>query len=122
MRLTDPAVSREHIRISLAPNGLRVRDDGSKNGTWLGAVRVRDILLATDASIVLSAAVDRPTRLVEAENAVRGAELSDSVLARAGDAAVGEVHIESDGRGSSAYKQHLLRVHLGRAIQHVMGA
>jgi carbon-monoxide dehydrogenase medium subunit len=78
--------------------------------------------VVADASIVLSAAVDRPTRLVEAEKALRGAELSVSVLARAGDAAVGEVHIESDGRGSSAYKQHLQRVHLGRAIKHVMGA
>jgi DNA-binding NtrC family response regulator len=53
VRLTDPSVSREHVRISLAPNGMRVRDDGSKNGTWLGTLRVHDILLASDASLVL---------------------------------------------------------------------
>lgn len=73
-----------------------------------------------DASIVLSAAVDRPTRLVAAENALRGQALSEAALARAGVAAVAEVDIEGDGRGSAAYKQHLLRVHLARAIKHVM--
>jgi len=53
VRLTDPGVSREHVRVSLGPNGIRIRDDGSKNGTWLGAVRVRDIVLAADANIVI---------------------------------------------------------------------
>ena len=55
MRLTDPAVSREHVRISLGPNGVRVRDDGSKNGTWLGGVRVSDVLLTSDTSLVVGA-------------------------------------------------------------------
>ena len=53
VRLSDPAVSREHVRVSLQPNGVRVRDEGSKNGTWLGGVRVRDVLLSTDASLVV---------------------------------------------------------------------
>ena len=53
VRLNDPAVSREHVRVSLQPNGVRVRDDGSKNGTWLGGVRVRDVLLSTDTSLVV---------------------------------------------------------------------
>ena len=53
VRLSDPAVSREHVRISLATNGVRIRDDGSKNGTWLGGVRIKEILLGSDASIVL---------------------------------------------------------------------
>ncbi|MDB5649102.1 MAG: xanthine dehydrogenase family protein subunit [Hyphomicrobiales bacterium] len=74
------------------------------------------------ASLVLSAAVDRPTRLVAAENILRGATLDDAVLRAAGEAAVEEVHIETDNRGSAAYKKHLLRVHLGRAIQTVTGA
>lgn len=75
-----------------------------------------------DVSLVLSAAVDRPTRLVEAERVLRGERLSDALLARAGEAAVAEVEIESDGRGSAPYKKHLLRVHLARAIRNVMGA
>ena len=53
IRLGDPAVSREHVRVSLLPNGVRIRDDSSKNGTWLGGVRVREVLLSSDASIVV---------------------------------------------------------------------
>lgn len=98
----------------------RAEHDWPALGLCVG-VRAEGRVIA-DASLVLSAAVDKPTRLVEAENALRGKELSDVALARAGDAAVSETHIESDARGSSAYKQHLLRVHLGRAIKHVMGA
>ena len=77
--------------------------------------------LVEDVRIVLSAAVDRPTRLVAAENVLRGAVLDDAVLRRAGEAAAAEVEIESDMRGSADYKKHLLRVHLGRAISQVVG-
>ncbi len=70
-----------------------------------------------DIRVVLSAAVDRPSRMKGAEAVLRGAEIDDAVLSRAADAALGEVHIESDLRGSADYKQHLLRVHLGRAVK-----
>jgi carbon-monoxide dehydrogenase medium subunit len=70
-----------------------------------------------DIRLVLSAAVDKPIRLSAVEKELRGAELSDAVLSRAADAAAGEAHIESDTRGSADYKQHLLRVHLKRAMQ-----
>jgi transcriptional regulator with PAS, ATPase and Fis domain len=53
VRLGDPAVSREHVRVSLLPNGVRIRDDGSKNGTWLGGVRIREVLLSSDTSLVV---------------------------------------------------------------------
>lgn len=74
-----------------------------------------------DLRLVLSAALDRPTRLVAAENELRGADLSEVSLKRAGEAAVAEVEIHSDSRGSAAYKQHLLRVHLARAMHSLMG-
>jgi carbon-monoxide dehydrogenase medium subunit len=70
-----------------------------------------------DIRIVLSAALDKPTRLAAAETVLRGAEISEALLAQAGDAAVEEVEIETDNRGSAAYKNHLLRIHLARAIQ-----
>src|SRR5262245_34723968 len=35
-RLTDPGVSREHVRLTLTPVGVKLRDGGSKNGTYLG--------------------------------------------------------------------------------------
>jgi carbon-monoxide dehydrogenase medium subunit len=72
---------------------------------------------AKDVRLVLSAAVDSPVRLNGAEKELRGAELSDAVLQRAGEAAAAEADMESDTRGSADYKQHLLRVHLKRAMQ-----
>lgn len=75
-----------------------------------------------DLRLVLSAAVDRPTRLAAAEGVLRGVTIDDAALAKAGEAAVGETHIESDLRGSAAYKQHLLRVHLARAVKLMQGA
>ncbi|MBX3210046.1 MAG: sigma 54-dependent Fis family transcriptional regulator [Labilithrix sp.] len=51
LRLTDPAVSREHLRVTLGPSGLRVRDEGSKNGTYLGGTRVHDVTLTSDAAL-----------------------------------------------------------------------
>jgi carbon-monoxide dehydrogenase medium subunit len=75
-----------------------------------------------DLRIVLSAALDKPTRLVAAEQVLRGQMVDHATLAHAGDAAVAEVDIETDSRGSAAYKNHLLRVHLARAIQSIAGA
>ena len=59
---------------------------------------------------------------MDAEQALRGQDVNQATLARAGDAAVAEVDIEADSRGSAAYKNHLLRVHLARAIQSIIGA
>ena len=53
LRLTDPAVSREHLRITLEPNGVRVRDPGSKNGTFLSGVRVNDVTFTSDAALTI---------------------------------------------------------------------
>lgn len=77
--------------------------------------RIRDI------RIVLSAALDKPTRLVTVEDALRGAAIDEASLRRAGDAAVDEANVETDNRGSAEYKRHLLRVHLARAVQTVAG-
>jgi carbon-monoxide dehydrogenase medium subunit len=70
-----------------------------------------------DLRLVLSAAVDRPIRLSQAEDVLRGAPVGAAVLAQAGEAAVAAVDMESDLRGSTDYKQHLLRVHLRRAVE-----
>lgn len=78
-------------------------------------------LHVADLRIVLSAAVNRPARLVSAEAVLRGAELNEVLLASGADAAVAEADIESDSRGSTAYKQQLLRVHLRRALRTVAG-
>jgi transcriptional regulator with PAS, ATPase and Fis domain len=51
LRLADDTVSREHLRISLEPNGVRIRDEGSKNGTWLAEVRILEAVLTSDTLI-----------------------------------------------------------------------
>ena len=53
LQLNDAAVSREHLRLTLAPNGIRLRDEGSSNGTWIGGIRITDVLLTTDTAVEL---------------------------------------------------------------------
>ncbi len=46
-RLGDRTVSRRHLAVDASekPSGLRITDLESTNGTWLGAVRVYDVLV-----------------------------------------------------------------------------
>jgi carbon-monoxide dehydrogenase medium subunit len=67
-------------------------------------------------SLVISAATDKPTRLVSTEKLLKGKTADEKLLKQAGEAAVAEVHIEDDLHGSAAYKQQLLRVVLRRTI------
>ena len=46
----DEAVSKLHCELTLVGNELVLRDLGSKNGTWIGNVRVREVSLPTGAS------------------------------------------------------------------------
>jgi transcriptional regulator with PAS, ATPase and Fis domain len=50
LRLSDPTVSREHVRLMLTPNGLEMRDEGSKNGTWIGCLRIRETLVTAETA------------------------------------------------------------------------
>jgi transcriptional regulator with PAS, ATPase and Fis domain len=66
LRLTDRTVSREHVRLALLPTGVRVRDDGSKNGTRVGAFRIGELVVFDQAEIevgstMIAIDVDRPT-------------------------------------------------------------
>jgi adenylate cyclase len=47
----DPTVSRRHAELELAGAGVRVRDLGSTNGTWLNGVRVIDALAAPGSRV-----------------------------------------------------------------------
>jgi transcriptional regulator with GAF, ATPase, and Fis domain len=49
--LADPTVSRHHFSISATPQGFLLRDLGSSNGTWVGAVRLRDGYLESGARL-----------------------------------------------------------------------
>jgi len=52
LQLTDPSVSREHLRLALMPNGIQLRDT-SKNGTKIGGLRVVEAILSADAVLSL---------------------------------------------------------------------
>jgi transcriptional regulator with PAS, ATPase and Fis domain len=51
LRLSDPTVSREHLRLFLTPSGLEMRDEGSKNGTWIGGLRIRSTLVTASTAL-----------------------------------------------------------------------
>ena len=74
------------------------------------------------ATVVLSAATDRPTRLAAAERILQGRLDDDKALREAGEAAAEEVRIESDLHGSAAYKKQLIRVYLARTVHEARSA
>jgi carbon-monoxide dehydrogenase medium subunit len=74
------------------------------------------------ASLVVSAATEKPTRLKAVEAVLTGSRPTDAILKRAGDAAVDEVEVIADVRGSAPYKRELLRVYVGRAIRQALAA
>jgi transcriptional regulator with GAF, ATPase, and Fis domain len=51
VRLTDPAISRRHLELAASPDGLIVRDLGSRNGTWLGGCRIVEATLIQDVTL-----------------------------------------------------------------------
>jgi DNA-binding NtrC family response regulator len=44
--VVDPAVSREHVELTLVPEGVRVRDLGSRNGTFYLGQRIDSLTVA----------------------------------------------------------------------------
>lgn len=45
-------VSRQHVRISLTPNGVLIEDLGSKNGTYLNGILIQEPMLLNDGDEV----------------------------------------------------------------------
>jgi len=62
--IQDPTVSRHHAELELAGAGVRVRDVGSTNGTYLDGVRIIDAL-ATPGSRVAFGKVDFEVLVVQ---------------------------------------------------------
>ncbi|HMD73845.1 MAG TPA: xanthine dehydrogenase family protein subunit M [Steroidobacteraceae bacterium] len=72
------------------------------------------------ARIVVSAATEKAMRLSASEHALAGADIDERTLARAGEAAAGEVECISDVRGSAPYKRELVRVFVVRALRQAL--
>jgi DNA-binding NtrC family response regulator len=49
--LSDPTVSRQHLEITLAPDGWVLTDLDSRNGTKIGELRVREVVVARDTKV-----------------------------------------------------------------------
>jgi len=71
--------------------------------------------------VIVSAATEKVTRLIETEKILDGASADEKTARRAGDAAIEEVSFLSDAHGSAAYKKELLRVYLARALRQSQG-
>ena len=54
--IDDPTVSRSHVELSLAPEGVSVRDLGSRNGTFYLGQRITTAVLAPGTRISLGGA------------------------------------------------------------------
>jgi carbon-monoxide dehydrogenase medium subunit len=70
-----------------------------------------------DARIVVGAVTEVPTRLTSVEALLQGDKPTAARIAQACEAAASEVMPVTDAQGSAAYKQQLVRVYVGRAIQ-----
>jgi DNA-binding NtrC family response regulator len=55
LQLKDPSVSGHHFEIQLEPLGYRIRDLGSRNGTFVGGTRVLDAFLPSPGVITAGA-------------------------------------------------------------------
>jgi len=86
----------------------------------VAAVLTIEAGVVQEACIVLGAATETPTRLTAAEDVLRGAEIDDALLRRAGDAAADTTQMMSDPQGSAAYKKQLVRIYVARAIKRAL--
>ena len=53
--LEDPQISRRHVELLASPEGVRVKDLGSTNGTWWQGSRVTEVVVSSGAVIQLGA-------------------------------------------------------------------
>ena len=49
--LTDAQVSRKHAELAITPEGIRVKDLGSTNGTWCQGTRIGEVVVPGGATI-----------------------------------------------------------------------
>ncbi len=70
LALPDPRVSGVHLQVSVEGASIRVRDQQSTNGTWLGGARVRDL----DVPVGTELLVGDTVLLVEADPCAQAVE------------------------------------------------
>jgi transcriptional regulator with GAF, ATPase, and Fis domain len=53
LRLSDPLVSRSHLRITALSDGVKVEDLGSMNGTFASGLRLGSVVITADATLTI---------------------------------------------------------------------
>jgi DNA-binding NtrC family response regulator len=61
--LTDPTVSRHHVEIVLVPQGYRIRDLDSSNGTSMDGLRIMDVIVEGGATLRIGETTIKTTPL-----------------------------------------------------------
>jgi transcriptional regulator with GAF, ATPase, and Fis domain len=62
--LSDGAVAQHHLELQMTERGVRVRDLGSQNGSWLAGARVADVTVGAGAVVTIG---DSALKLTTAE-------------------------------------------------------
>jgi DNA-binding NtrC family response regulator len=62
--LVDPQVSRRHAELAVLPDGIRIKDLGSTNGTWWQGTKVGEVVVPSGATVQFGAT---PVRIAAAE-------------------------------------------------------
>jgi pSer/pThr/pTyr-binding forkhead associated (FHA) protein len=79
--VSDPGVSRLHVRFSRESGGVRVIDLGSRNGTWVRGMRITEALLAAGDSVVIG---NTSVQIQAANQNGLSASLDEAALAELG--------------------------------------
>ncbi|HEX4419382.1 MAG TPA: sigma 54-interacting transcriptional regulator [Kofleriaceae bacterium] len=64
LMLVDPQVSRRHAELAVVPEGIRIKDLGSTNGTWWQGTKVGEVVVPSGATVQFGAT---PVRISAAE-------------------------------------------------------
>jgi transcriptional regulator with GAF, ATPase, and Fis domain len=63
--LSDDTVSRHHCEVVATPEGVRVRDEGSTNGMFVGSMRIKDAVFAEPFQLLLGQTILSITPLAD---------------------------------------------------------
>lgn len=110
VRLPEPGRWRSVYRKTT----VRTHEDWPALGVAISLLT--DGLQVREARVVISAATERVTRVLELEEKLTGSILCDEVGRSAGALAASAVQTVDDVQGSSAYKSQLIRVEVQRAL------
>jgi transcriptional regulator with GAF, ATPase, and Fis domain len=75
MPLTDTTVSRYHVELEARPDGVRVRDLESKNGTYLAGTRIQEVIVE-DQAVITVGKTGLKISMIEADLGVPEAQAS----------------------------------------------